>query len=76
MDLILEKTSERSRSMLFGLLLSCLFSEEAKNECHLSRLRRSLTLEEKYDYVLELSEEELHTLLEEHGKCFRMRILT
>ena len=60
--------------MLFGLLLSCLFSEEAENQCPLSRLRNSLTIEEKYDYVSELSEEEMDNVLTQHGKCFQQRI--
>ena len=75
MDLIVEKSSERSRSVLFGLLLSCLFSEDEKNNCPLSRLRNNLTIEEKYNYICELSEEEVNRALEEHGKCFKNRIV-
>ena len=74
MDTILEKSYERSRSVLFGLLISCLFSEEAKSKCPLSRLRNNLSIEEKYDLVLELSEDEVSTVLEKHGKCFEKRL--
>ena len=76
MGLILTESSERSRSVLFGLLLSCLFSEEAKNKCPLSRLRNNLTIEEKYDYIWELSENEVKNTLEKHGKCFEKRIFS
>ena len=74
MDTIWEKSSERSRSVLFGLLISCLFSEEAKNQCPLSRFRNNLSIEEKYDLSLKLSEEEINTVLEKHEKCFEMRL--
>lgn len=74
MDTVLEKCSDRSRSLLFGLLLSCLFSDEAQHKCPLALLRNNLSLEEKYDYVLNLSKEEVNNILKKHGKCFEKRI--
>ena len=76
MDLILEKSLDRSRSMLFGFLLSCLFSEEVKSKCPLSLLRNNLTIEEKYNFVMEMSEEEIHAVLKLHTKCFEKRIFS
>ena len=75
MDLILEKSFDRQRSLLFGLLQACLFSENAKDSCPLSQPRNSLSLEEKYNYVMELSAEEVNNLLEQHEKCYQKRVL-
>jgi hypothetical protein len=75
MESILEKSFDRSRSLLFGLLQSCLFSEDAKDSCPLSQLRNHLSLEEKYTYVMELSTEEVHSILEQHRKCYEERVL-
>ena len=75
MDSILEKSFDRQRSLLFGLLQSCLFSEEAKDSCPLSQLRNRFSLEEKYDYVMELSAEELNNLLEQHEECYEKNVL-
>ena len=75
MDSILEKPFDRQRSLLFGLLQGCFFSEEAKDNCPLSQLRNRLSLEEKYDYVMELSNEEVNNILEQHEKCYTKRVL-
>jgi hypothetical protein len=69
-----EISPERSRSELFGPLLSCIFSDEAKNECPLSLLRKNLTVEEKYDYTVKLSDEEIFSVLKKHGECFQKRL--
>ena len=75
MDSILEKSFDRQRSLLFGLLQSCLFSEEAKDSCPLLQLRNRLSLDEKYDYVMELSDEVVHDILKQHEKCYEKRVL-
>jgi hypothetical protein len=75
MDSILEKSFDRSRSLLFGLLQSCLFSEDAKDSRPLSQLRNRLSLDEKYDYVMKLSDEVIHNILEQHEECYEKRIL-
>jgi hypothetical protein len=75
MDSILEKSFDRSRSLLFGLLHSCLFSEDAKDNCPLSQLRNRLSLDEKYEYVMKLSDEVIHNILEQHEECYEKRIL-
>jgi hypothetical protein len=75
MDSILEKSFDRQRSLLFGLLQCCYFSEEAKDSCPLSQLRNRLSLEEKYDYVMQLSAEEVNNILKQHEKCYEKRAL-
>jgi hypothetical protein len=76
MDDILAKSSDRSRSLLFGLLQSCLLEGNALESCPLAELRNTLTLEEKYQYTMKLSEEELNKILEQHEECFKKRIIT
>ena len=75
MDSILEKSFDRSRSLLFGLLQSCLFSEDAKDSCPLSQLRHRLSLDEKYDYVMGLSDEVVRDILKQHEECYEKRVL-
>ena len=75
MDSILEKSFDRQRSLLFGLLQACLFSEDAKDSCPLSQLRNRFSLEEKYDYVMELSDKEVDNILEQHEECYTKRVL-
>ena len=75
MDDIITKSSDRSRSLLFGLLQSCLLEGNALEGCPLARLRNTLSLEEKYHYAMESSEEEVHKILEQHDECFKKRII-
>ena len=75
MDSILEKSFDRQRSLLFGLLQACFFSEDAKDSCPLSQLRDRLSLEEKYDYVMGLSDKEVDNILEQHEECYTKRVL-
>ena len=75
MDDLLEKSSDRSRSLLFGLLQSCLLEGNALENCPLAHLRSTLSLEEKYHYAMESSDEEVHKILEQHDECFKKRII-
>ena len=74
MDDIIAKSSDRSRSLLFGLLQSCLLEGNALESCPLAQLRNSLSLEEKYNCAMSSSDEEVHKILEQHDECFRKRI--
>ena len=49
MDSTLKKSSDRSRTLLFGLLVNCIFSKDIKEKCPLWELRSSLTSIEKKD---------------------------
>ena len=57
------------------IIASCLFFENEKDSCPLSQLRNSLSFDEKYDYVMELSAKEVHNLVEQHEECYEKRIL-
>ena len=72
---ILTKSFDRSRSLLFGLLQSCLLEGNALESCPLAQLRNTLSFDEKYRYAMELSEEEVDKILEQHEECFKNRII-
>ena len=72
---ILTKSFDRSRSLLFGLLQSCLLEGNALESCPLAQLRNTLSFDEKYHYAMELSEEEVDKILERHEECFKNRII-
>jgi len=76
MDDIIKKSSDRSRSLLFGLLQSCLLEGDALENCPLAQLRNTLSLEEKYYFAMESSQEEVYKILEQHDACFKNRIIT
>jgi hypothetical protein len=74
MSLMSIKSSDRSRSKLFGFLLSCLFSDDEENKCPFALLRNTLTIEEKFDYVMNLNEKEINHYLNLHDLCLERRI--
>ena len=74
MDSTLKKSLDSSRGLLFGLLANCIFSEGAKESCPLSELRSSLSIEEKHEYVMELSDEEVKSILVQHEECYEERL--
>jgi hypothetical protein len=75
MDSILEKSFDRQRALLFGLLVNCIFSEGPKESCPLSELRSNLSIEEKHKYVMGLSDEEVKSILVQHEECYEKRLL-
>ena len=75
MDDIIAKSSDRSRSLMFGLLQSCLLEGNALESCPLAKLRNTLSIVEKYHYAMESSEEEVLKILEQHDECFKKRII-
>ncbi len=76
MGSILEKSSERARSLLFGLLVNCVFSTDAREDCPLLEMRNNLSLEEKHKYVMGLSMDEIKSILFLHEECFEKRFQT
>ena len=76
MESILGKSLERSRGLLFGLLVNCVFSSYAMQNCPLCEMRRNLSLEEKHEYVMGLSVEEIRNILLLHEKCYQQRLQT
>ena len=74
MDADLEKSFNRSRALLFGLLQACLLEGNALEGCPFEQRRNALSFEEKYRYVMALSDEEVDGLLERHEACFGRRV--
>jgi len=74
MDRLLEKSSDRKRGLLFGLLTNCIFSSGERNDCFMCELRRNLTTEQKHQYVMNLSDEEVKAALMRHEECFKKRL--
>ena len=75
MDSNLKKSFDSSRGLLFGLLVNCIFSAGAKENCPLTELRSSLSTEKKYEYVMGLSDEEVKSILLQHEECYEKRLL-
>ena len=76
MESILEKSSDRARALLFGLLVNCVFSSGAMPDCPLCEMRNNLSIEEKHEYVMGLSVEEIKNILLLHEKCYEQRFQT
>jgi hypothetical protein len=74
MDTIVKKSSEASRGLLFGLLVNCIFTGGANENCPLHDLRSTLSTEEKYKLVMELSEEEIRGILVQHEICYERNL--
>ena len=70
---ILEKSVDSSRSLLFGLLVNCLFPTSKNEDCPIWELRNSLSIEMKHAYVLGLNKEEVARILEQHEECYEKR---
>jgi hypothetical protein len=74
MDSILEKSLDKPRALLFGLLANCLFPTSKKEDCPLWELRNSLSIEKKYEYAMGLSTEEIKIILVKHEECYEKRL--
>ena len=74
MDSILKKSLDSSRGLLFGLLANCIFSKGAGESCPLFELRSNLSIEEKHEYVMGLSNEEVTSILVQHEECYEERL--
>jgi len=74
MDQLLEKTADVSRGFLFGLLVNCIFSGGGIEKCPLRDLRSNLSIEEKHKFVLELSDDEVKSILLKHKVCFEKNL--
>jgi len=73
MNSIIEKSKDTSRALLFGLLANCIFSTGANESCPLSEIRINLTIEEKYEFVMGLNDEEIKSILVQHDECCERR---
>ena len=69
----LDKYPDQSRGLLLGLLTNCVFSTIDDDSCPLFELRNSLSIEQKYDFVMGLGKEELTFMLRQHEGCFEKK---
>jgi hypothetical protein len=76
MDQILEKSHNPSRALVFGLLVSCLFSTNAEScpHCPLKKLRKNLSIDKKHEYVMELSDQEIESIFVQYESCYENRL--
>ena len=76
MDLIFEKPSNPSRTLVYGLLASCPFTANAERclGCPLKGLRSKLSIDKKQEYVMELSDKEIERVLTQHKSCYEKRL--
>ena len=74
MDSILEKSLDRPRGLLFGLLVNCIFAAEANESCPLSEIRNNFSTEEKHRYVMGLRDAEVKSILVQHEECYEKRL--
>ena len=74
MNSILGKSYNDSRAQLFGLLINCFFSPSEKESCPLSELRNNFSTEEKYEYVMGLTNDEIKCMLLQHEDCYERRL--
>lgn len=74
MDQIVKKSSDTSRGLLFGLLVNCMFTGGANEDCPLHDLRSRLTIEEKHKLVMDLSDDEIRRILAQHEICYERNL--
>ena len=74
MDSNLKKSFDSSRGLFFELHVNCIFSKGAKESCPLFELRSSLSTEEKHEYVMGLTDEEVKSILLQHEECYEKRL--
>ena len=70
---ILEKPSNPSRTLVLGLLESCRFTT-CVEDCPLRKLHNDLSIEEKHEYALGLSDEEVTNILVQREFCYEKRL--
>ena len=73
---VLKQSSNSSRTLLFGLLVSCLFTRNVKScsDCPIKELRANLSIDKKHEYVMELSDLEIGRILAQHESCYEKRL--
>lgn len=76
MDSMLITPSNPSRSIVYGLLVNCLFPKNKQNcaDCPLKELRSNLSIEKKHEFAMGFRDEELEKFLEHHKDCYDKRL--
>lgn len=70
----MEKSSDSSRGLLFGRLANCIFSTDASEDYPLWDLRNSLTIEQKHEFVMRHTGEEVSNILAQHEEFNETRL--
>jgi hypothetical protein len=73
MGSIIEKPSNPSRTLVLGLLMNCEFAA-CNKKCPLRKLHNDLSIEEKQEFTLGLSDEEVNNILVRHEFCYEKRL--
>jgi len=68
------KSSVKYRALVLGLLANCNFFKGASANCPLSEIRNNASDEEKYQYAMGLSDEEIMKILAYHNECYERRM--
>jgi len=63
-----EKSSDKSRALLFELLVDCRFITCTNKDCPIWEQRNNLSIEKKHEYAMRLSDEEIKSILV-HYEC-------
>ena len=76
MNPILEKSLNPKRATVFGLLVSCIFTDGVGDclDCPLKLLRDNLSIEKKHDYVMKLSDKKIEDIVKQHEKCLAKKM--
>jgi hypothetical protein len=70
----LEKSSDSSRGLLFGLRANGIFSTDASEDYPLWDPRNSFIIEQKHKFVMRLTGEEGSNILAQHEKFYEIRV--
>jgi len=74
MGSIRKKSSDKSRALLFKLLVDCRFPTGTKEHCPIWEQRKNLSIEKKREYAMRLSHKEVKDILTQHECCYEKRL--
>ena len=74
MDSMTEKSPDKTKELLFGLLVNCIFSKITMKNCPLYELRNNLPIDKKHEYVMGLSLDEVDNILLQHKECYEKNL--
>lgn len=70
----MEKSSVSSRGLLFGRFAICICSTDASEDYPLWDLRKSLTIEQKHEFVMRHTSEEVSNILAQREEFNETRL--
>jgi len=69
-----KKSSDKSRTLLFELLVDCRFLTCTKEDCPIWEQRNYLSIEKKHEYAMRLSDEEIKSILVQYECYYEKRL--